>query len=160
MMLPIKESFPLWACNLMQIRVSDCQMSETMMPWTGCSWLRSQYSVVVCLCVTQIPEKDPVKMISLYIDLTSFACNLPRNIVCCSNDVTFAKEAFKPWCLAFIHHHQWMSLKPVPVEICAQRKLLQWGAWHKDNTISLMSIYSATTCLPSPFHTASSHSLF
>lgn len=30
MMVSIKESLPLWACNLMQIRATDCQMSAAM----------------------------------------------------------------------------------------------------------------------------------
>ena len=103
MMLPIKESFPLWACNLMQIRASDCQMSEVMMPWSGCSWLHSQNSVVVCCGGMSLRYLRKIlwKWSVFTLDLSSFACLLPRNIVHCSNDVTFAKEAFKPWCLAF-----------------------------------------------------------
>lgn len=31
----IKESLPLWACNLMQIRATDCQMSAVMVLWSG-----------------------------------------------------------------------------------------------------------------------------
>lgn len=55
MMLPIKECLPLWACNLMQIRATDCQMTAVMWWWCYRAFVAGKTarlhtcSVAVCL---------------------------------------------------------------------------------------------------------------
>ncbi len=72
MMLPIKESLSLWACNRMQIRATDCQMSAVMVLWSGCSRLTQPGYIPVVCDADACLDKNCLKLMSPHIDLSVF----------------------------------------------------------------------------------------